>query len=95
MNFFFPVSVTASTALLALLGWRAATAEGGEAVAFAFLSAFMALAILEHWFLVLPWPSEKLWKWGMRSHLSRLPVEPPRVGAPVTSYADAHSKGSL
>jgi hypothetical protein len=28
----------------------------------------MGLAILEHWFLVLPLPSEKLWKWGFKSH---------------------------
>ncbi len=95
MNFLFPVSVTVSTVVLALFGWRAAMAEGGEAIAFAFLSAFMALAILEHWFLVLPWPSEKLWKWGMRSHLTRLPVEAPLAGAAATTYADAHSKGSL
>ena len=26
-----------------------------------------ALALLEHWFMVLPLPSEKLWDWGMRS----------------------------
>ena len=96
MNFLFPVSVTLATGALALLGQRAATTPGeGEGVAFTLLSVFMALAILEHWFLVLPWPSEKLWKWGMRSHLTRLPVETPLAGAAVTSYADAHTKGSL
>jgi putative photosynthetic complex assembly protein 2 len=93
MNFLFPVSVTLSTGALALLGWRAATAPAtGEGVAFALLAVFMALAILEHWFLVLPWPSEKLWKWGMRSHLT---AKTPLAGVPVTSYADAQTKGSL
>jgi len=25
----------------------------------------LALAVLEHWFMVLPLPSEKLWHWAM------------------------------
>ena len=77
--------------------WKA---EGGEAIAFAFLSAFMALAILEHWFLVLPWPSEKLWKWvdarGKEFGIARpyLDRDPPHV-APINGqeYAE-HSRGS-
>ena len=27
----------------------------------------LTLAILEHWFMVLPLPSDALWKWGLRS----------------------------
>jgi hypothetical protein len=27
----------------------------------------MALAVLEHWFMVLPLPFEALWRWGLRS----------------------------
>jgi hypothetical protein len=27
------------------------------------LSALTALALLEHWFMVLPLPDEKLWRW--------------------------------
>jgi hypothetical protein len=28
----------------------------------------MILANLEHWFLVLPIPVEKLWNWSLKSH---------------------------
>jgi putative photosynthetic complex assembly protein 2 len=96
MNGLFPIVVTIATAGLALLIQRAiGAASEGEAIAYTLLSVFMALAILEHWFLVLPWQSEKLWKWGMRSHHSRLPVEAPLAGVALSSYADARTKGSL
>jgi G3E family GTPase len=32
-----------------------------------FLATMMALAILEHWFLVIPLPAGKLWQWGLAS----------------------------
>ena len=32
-------------------------------VAFAFLAAIAALALLEHWLMVLPLPDAKLWRW--------------------------------
>jgi putative photosynthetic complex assembly protein 2 len=34
-----------------------------DIVGFALLSALSALALLEHWFMVLPLPDEKLWRW--------------------------------
>ena len=37
----------------------------GEAASFSFLAALLALAVLEHWFLVLPLPAEKLWSWSL------------------------------
>jgi hypothetical protein len=32
-------------------------------VGFALLTAMTALALLEHWLMVLPLPDEKLWRW--------------------------------
>jgi hypothetical protein len=32
-------------------------------VGFALLASMTALALLEHWFMVLPLPDEKLWRW--------------------------------
>jgi len=32
-------------------------------VGFALLSAITALALLEHWLMVLPVPDAKLWRW--------------------------------
>ena len=34
------------------------------------MASLLALAVLEHWFMVIPLPSEKMWKWAMR------PTEP-------------------
>lgn len=64
MNPLFPVSVTGLTAATALLfehGLTAATP--GETIGFALLTCLCALALLEHWFMVLPLPDEKLWRW--------------------------------
>ncbi|MEM8537955.1 MAG: DUF3623 family protein, partial [Pseudomonadota bacterium] len=35
----------------------------GDAAGFALLAAITALALLEHWLMVLPLPDAKLWRW--------------------------------
>jgi len=68
MNLLFPVSVTAGT-LGAFMLFEAALAEGTGAAAaagYVFLGTMLALAVLEHWFLVLPIPSVLLWAWSLR-----------------------------
>jgi putative photosynthetic complex assembly protein 2 len=69
MNLLFPVSVTASTAIATLLARNAiaAGADAFQAISLTFLATMMALAILEHWFLVIPLPAGKLWQWGLAS----------------------------
>jgi putative photosynthetic complex assembly protein 2 len=69
MNLLFPVSVTVSTAIAALLvrSALAADASAFEVAGLVFLAALLALAILEHWFLVLPLPDAALWSWALRS----------------------------
>jgi putative photosynthetic complex assembly protein 2 len=69
MNLFFPLAVTCATLLCALLFHRAfaADATAFEAAGFTFLGVLTALAVLEHWFLVLPIPAEALWNWGLTS----------------------------
>lgn len=69
MNSLFPVSVAVSTWLVVLV-WQAALAEGVrsfDATALSFAATLLSLAILEHWFMVLPLPSEALWSWVRRS----------------------------
>jgi putative photosynthetic complex assembly protein 2 len=75
MNLLFPVSVTVSTVIAGFLVMQATAAEAllFEAAAFTFLAALMVLAILEHWFLVLPLPDAALW----RGALSSRRLEPP------------------
>lgn len=60
LNWVFPVSVTALTGCVAL--WLFQLFETG-AVGFALLAALTALALLEHWLMVLPLADERLWRW--------------------------------
>ncbi|QYK40603.1 MAG: DUF3623 domain-containing protein [Paracoccaceae bacterium] len=66
MNPFFPVSVSlltfAAYCWLERL-WQAETP--GQTTGFALLAALTLLALLEHWFMVLPLPDQKLWRWMM------------------------------
>lgn len=69
MNPLFPVSVTVAT-LFALPLWQAALAPDAsafEATSAALNAVLLSLAIVEHWFLVLPLPFDRLWQWGLRS----------------------------
>ena len=43
--------------------------------AYTFLATLMTLAILEHWFLVLPLPSAALWSWSLHSRAATRPFE--------------------
>jgi putative photosynthetic complex assembly protein 2 len=69
MNLLFPVSITLSTVIAVYLV-QAALAEDAtdfEVAGYALIGTLLVLAILEHWFLVLPLPAEALWSWGLRS----------------------------
>lgn len=69
MNRLFPVSVIASTVVAALI-WQEARMLGidsFDATSLTFAATLLTLAVLEHWFLVLPLPAEALWNWGLRS----------------------------
>jgi putative photosynthetic complex assembly protein 2 len=67
MNLAFPVVVTLSICATLLLGIEAHSAETGSglAVSATLLTTLLALAVLEHWFLVVPLPSSALWSWGL------------------------------
>lgn len=69
MNWFLPVSVSIATAVAVPI-WQAvwAAAPGSfQAVGASLVAVLLTLAILEHFFLVIPLPFEALWKWGLRS----------------------------
>jgi len=64
LNWVFPCSVTGLSLAVACWLERLYDAGGpGEAVGFALLTAITALALLEHWLMVLPLPDAKLWRW--------------------------------
>jgi putative photosynthetic complex assembly protein 2 len=79
MNCLFPVSVTLSTIAALLLAQAAGApeSEAFETAGFTFLATLVALALLEHWLLVLPLPAASLWNWylGRRADpLAALPL---------------------
>lgn len=69
MNLLFPLSVTAGSIVTTLLVQHVTTPGNSEAetVAYTLLATMSALAVIEHWFMVLPLPFNALWKWGLKS----------------------------
>jgi len=64
----FPIAITVLTALLAVCAERLWTAGSDvTVVGFALLTAMAALALLEHWLMVVPLPDAKLWRWMLPS----------------------------
>ncbi len=83
MNLLFPFSVTASTICAVLLFQRAgaSTADPFATAGYALLGTMMVLAILEHWFLVMPLSALKLWNrlwhWSLGARVRRVTPKPP------------------
>lgn len=90
MTPFFPVSVSLLTITSALLLERAVNAAtAGAGVGFALLTCLSLLAVLEHWFMVLPLPDEKLWRWMLPA---RKPASKSRAQARIQDslHEDPH-----
>ncbi len=73
MNLLFPFSITLGTILSALLFHKAfaAGADAHQATGFMLVATLASLAVIEHWFLMLPLPLEALWRWGLRDEESQ------------------------
>jgi putative photosynthetic complex assembly protein 2 len=72
MNVLFPFSVTLATGAAILVWMHLFSGVPGpfETAGIALVGTMLALGALEHWLLVLPLPTEALWRWGMRSHVA-------------------------
>jgi len=67
MNLLFPLSILGSTVALVVIVQKLwASVDAFQITGYALTASLLALAILEHWFMVLPIPTEKLWDWGTR-----------------------------
>ena len=75
MNLLFPLSISVSSVVTVILVQRAIAADAAAATGLTFLAALMSLAILEHWFLVLPLPDAALWKWALRDGAPRRRID--------------------
>lgn len=70
---FFPISVTVLTFAVACFAQLLLTSQNTiEATGFALLTSLSALALLEHWFMVIPLPDAKLWRWMLPAQDQRL-----------------------
>jgi putative photosynthetic complex assembly protein 2 len=73
MNLLFPVSIAGSTIVAVQLAQRCLAADDpARVVGLALVTSLLVLAIVEHWFMVLPIRVERLWSWAFR----RLPAAP-------------------
>lgn len=64
LNWAFPISITGLSFATACFAERLySAANPAETVGFALLTAISALALLEHWLMILPLPDAKLWRW--------------------------------
>lgn len=81
MNLLFPITVTAASLLTAWLVWIAVGGAAGtfETTSALFLATLSALAVLEHWLLVLPLAPMALWNWSLSSRTPDLRVEAGRT----------------
>jgi putative photosynthetic complex assembly protein 2 len=76
MNLLFPLSVSVGT-IAAMMLWQASLASStapSAATGLSFLATLATLAMLEHWFLILPVNFAALWDWALGSR--RTPTSP-------------------
>ena len=68
LNALFPLSVAIGTVVACLLVQRAIAPEAsaGQTAGLMLVATLMALAVIEHWLMVLPVNINALWQWAMR-----------------------------
>ncbi len=81
MNALFPLSVTGGTIAVVVLVQHGLGVDAFEAASCMLMAALMALAVIEHWFLILPLPLDGLWTWSR-------PGQPPIHTAPCPQHVD-------
>ena len=60
----FPVSITLLSFASACWMERAVSAQTQAiTVGYSLLTALTLLALIEHWFMIVPFPDQKLWRW--------------------------------
>lgn len=84
MNLLMPFSITGGTIAAAMLAQAAGTATTEvQAAGLAMLATMMALAVIEHWCLILPLPFAKLWAWSLKFKPGHRKARRYQPGAPA------------
>jgi putative photosynthetic complex assembly protein 2 len=69
----FPISITLLSFAVACFAERLiSSATAAREMEFTLLTALSALALLEHWLMVLPLPDAKLWRWMLPATKDRI-----------------------
>ena len=101
MNPLFPASITIGTTVTVLLTRASMANETGsfEAVSMALLATLGGLAMFEHWLMILPLPTNWMWRWGLGNRApadiaghsvsppSSQSAPPPSIEAGVVSHS--------
>lgn len=101
MNLLFPFSVTSATIVTGFLVQEASAAGPGSfaAAGYVLLATLLALAVIEHWFMILPIPAEALWHWSLKpsstdaGREAARPETTPRVSRPESDDPITPVKG--
>ena len=87
MNLLFPFCVTAASGVLAVMVLHASEAgtSATDVLGLTLVGTLLALAILEHWMLVLPVSTTALWRWAMgtRRRVHPTPAHPVAAPPPI------------
>jgi putative photosynthetic complex assembly protein 2 len=97
INSFFFFAVTAASACLCLLvlGATDPLSTPAQVVGYTLVATMLALAIVEHFLLVLPLDTTALWRWAIRKRAARhahalASISPQAAGLPVGDTLDKH-----
>jgi putative photosynthetic complex assembly protein 2 len=85
MNLLFPVSVTAASVVAAIL-WNNAISNTNafDITRDTLLATLLTLAVIEHWFLVLPVPAEAMWNWALGGRAAKSTNDLKKASTPTT-----------
>jgi putative photosynthetic complex assembly protein 2 len=91
MNGFFPFSVIAASAYLAVLVFNASAAGNtpAQSVGYALVGTMLALAVLEHLLLVLPLDATAMWNWALSKRAKAKKMQKPHSGNDSAAFSAA------
>lgn len=97
MNLLFPLSVTGGTTATVLLATAAfdPAADVHHTIGMTLLATLMALAVIEHWFMMLPIPAERLWRWSLTPEVPVVAQSSSPTSGSCRGHSSAHDSSRL
>ncbi len=92
MNWLFPFAVGGST-LVTIKLFLSALAPGqtqAQMVGTVLVASLLLLAVIEHWFMVIPWQSFVLWKWALKPNIPVQTISPALAPVANANFNPSH-----